>query len=132
MTPATGQQTYKAGWAFACIALASAADPTLAPWWGVHLRMLLAVWGAVLGFAAAAVKPWSWYVLLAFPCCGNRAGRSMVKVRSERMEEHSTHGSGLRDAHAPLVRLFLQASSDVRCRMAVAAIGALVPQTDRA
>lgn len=63
--------TYKFGWLVAWGALTNTADPALIKdWsnvlgaWGSVLGIMMSGWNLVIGLAAAAVRPWSWYVLL--------------------------------------------------------------------
>jgi hypothetical protein len=85
MTPVTGaRQGYTFGWIVACVGLSNLANPALVQgWsgsggtlaggvtaWSVVLGMVAAVGSVVLGLAAAAVRPWSWYVLMACHALG--------------------------------------------------------------
>ena len=77
MTTTRAGQTYKFGWLVAWSALANAANPKftsdlgsmLGPW-GAVLGVLIAGWSLAIGVAAAAVRSWSWYVLLTSPLFG--------------------------------------------------------------
>ena len=76
-TSSRAGQTYKFGWLVAWSGLANAANPkfigflgyVLGPW-GAVLGVLMAGWSLAIGVAAAAVRPWSWYVLLTSPLFG--------------------------------------------------------------
>ncbi len=72
MTTIRGEQGYKFGWFVAWINFAVAADPSTIS----AMRSAVGGWGTVVGIAvagshvatgvaAAAVRPWSWYLLLA-------------------------------------------------------------------
>jgi len=70
-------QTYKFGWLVAWSGLANAVNPGLISdlgymlgAWGAVLGILIAGWSLAIGVAAAAVRPWNWYVLLASPLLG--------------------------------------------------------------
>jgi hypothetical protein len=87
-------QRYRFGWSLACVSLASAADPTLAMQLGAVLGTggvvvagLYTVWKLVIGVAAAAVRPWGWYVLLAsLPLVLVWAGVYTIAFGSERTD----------------------------------------------
>jgi hypothetical protein len=64
-------QRYTFGWVVACGGLSNIGNPTLIDGWGsllgtggAALAGLVTAWSVVVGLAAAAVRPWSWYVLL--------------------------------------------------------------------
>jgi hypothetical protein len=64
-------QGYKFGWLVAAGGLSNLGNPALVEGWGmllgtggVALAGLVTTWSVVMGFAAAAVRPWSWYVLM--------------------------------------------------------------------
>jgi len=71
-TTSAPSQRYRFGWLVACTSLASAADPTITVHlsaslgtWGLVVGGLYTIWKLVIGVAAATVRPWGWYVLLA-------------------------------------------------------------------
>src|ERR1700754_3720972 len=35
--------------------------------WGIVLSVIMLIWAIVFGVAAAAVRPWAWYVVIAAP-----------------------------------------------------------------
>jgi len=62
---------YRLGWVFAWSCLTNAADPGLIKDWGnvlggtgTALAAMISGWNLIIGVPAAAVRPWSWYVLL--------------------------------------------------------------------
>ena len=64
-------QGYKFGWLVAAGGLSNLGNPALVEGWGLllgtgglALAALVATWSVVMGVAAAAVRRWSWYVLL--------------------------------------------------------------------
>ena len=64
-------QGYKFGWLVAAGGLSNLGNPALVEGWGLMLSTgglalaaLVAAWSVVMGVAAAAVRRWSWYVLL--------------------------------------------------------------------
>ncbi|HEU4368513.1 MAG TPA: hypothetical protein VFV05_09850 [Methylomirabilota bacterium] len=73
MAAATARpQGYTFGWVVACGGLSNLGNPALLEGWGSLLETggpplagMVTVWSVVIGLAAAAVRPWSWYVLLA-------------------------------------------------------------------
>jgi hypothetical protein len=72
MTTPTGvPQGYKFGWIVACGGLSNLGNPALLQSWsglgtpGATLAGVVTAWSVVLGLAAAAVRPWSWYLLMA-------------------------------------------------------------------
>jgi len=74
VTTTRAGRAYKFGWLVAWSGLANAVNPKLindlgyilGPW-GIVLGVLIAGWSLAIGIAAAAVRPWSWFVLLASP-----------------------------------------------------------------
>ena len=60
-------QGYAFGWYIACGSLAMSAMTARATpaEYGLPLDAVLRIWWVVMGVAAAAVRPWSWYVLLS-------------------------------------------------------------------
>ncbi len=72
MTTIPAEQSYKFGWLVALVSLANTINPTLIAYlgdtlgtWGTMLGVVVAGRSLAVGIAAAAVRPWSWYVLLA-------------------------------------------------------------------
>lgn len=71
MTTTRTGQTYKFGWLVAWGGLTNAVNPNLIALSdilgasGIVLGVMVAGWSLATGVAAAAVRPWSWYVLLA-------------------------------------------------------------------
>jgi hypothetical protein len=72
MTPTREGQTYKFGWFVASSSLAQAINPQLIKGlgdafglWGTVFATMVAGWFLAIGISAVAVRPWSWYVLLA-------------------------------------------------------------------
>jgi hypothetical protein len=64
-------QGYTFGWVVACGGLSNLGNPALVESWGtllntggIALAGVVAAWSVVVGLAAAAVRPWSWYLLL--------------------------------------------------------------------
>jgi hypothetical protein len=64
-------QGYKFGWLVAAGGLSNLGNPSLVEGWGallgsggIALASVVTAWSVVMGLAAAAVRPWSWYVLL--------------------------------------------------------------------
>jgi hypothetical protein len=72
MGAGTGRpQRYAFGWVVAAGGLSNLANPALVEGWSAAtggaappLASVVAAWSVVMGLAAAAVRPWSWYVLL--------------------------------------------------------------------
>jgi len=72
VTTTRGGHTYKFGWLVAFGGLTNAVNPRLIndlgnmlDTSGTVLGVMVAGWSLAVGVAAAAVRPWSWYVLLA-------------------------------------------------------------------
>ena len=71
MTASQVGQTYRFGWCLAWSGLAGAVNPQMIEGlgsvlgtWGIVLGLVTGGWSLAAGVAAAAVRPWSWYVLL--------------------------------------------------------------------
>ena len=76
MAMRTGQ-SYRYGWLTAFGGLANAVSPAFVAGldavlgaWGTALALMVAGWSLAVGVAAAAVRPWSWYVLLVSQLVG--------------------------------------------------------------
>lgn len=70
-------QGYKFGWLVAVGGLSNLGNPGLVDSWtallatgGVTLAGVVTAWSVVNGVAAAAIRPWSWYVLLGCHALG--------------------------------------------------------------
>src|SRR5881394_3800070 len=68
-----GPAPYRAGWFIAWSSLFGSINPELMVYvelygtWGTVLGGITAAWLIVFGIAAAVVRPWAWYVVLAAP-----------------------------------------------------------------
>lgn len=66
-------QRYLFGWVVACGGLSNLGNPALVAGWSgpaAALAGVVTAWSLVLGLAAAAVRPWSWYVLMVCHALG--------------------------------------------------------------
>lgn len=70
-------QRYVFGWLVAVGGLSNLGNPALTEGWGTLLGTggaplagVVTAWSVVVGLAAAAVRPWSWYVLLGCHALG--------------------------------------------------------------
>jgi hypothetical protein len=70
-------QSYRYGWLTAFGGLANVVSPAFVAGldavlgaWGTALALMVAGWSLAVGVAAAAVRPWSWYVLLVSQLVG--------------------------------------------------------------